>query len=63
MNCWNKSFSVFYVTFLDCHLINVDDKKVNNVLNLISMKWIDQSFSNSIMEGMDNLNNTIDNNK
>ena len=63
MNCWNKSFSVFYVTFLDCHLINVDDKKVNNVLNLISMKWIDQSFSNSIMEGMDNLNNTIDDNK
>ena len=63
LNCWNKSFSVFYITFLDCHLINIEDEKVNNVLNLISMKWIDQSFSNSIMEGMDNLNNTIDDNK
>ena len=55
-NCWNKSFSVFYVTFLDCNLINIKDKKVNNVLNLINMKWIDQSFSNNIMEGMDNFN-------
>ena len=55
-NCWNKSFSIFYVTFLDCNLINIKDKKVNNVLNLINMKWIDQSFSNNIMEGMDNFN-------
>ena len=56
LNCWNRSMSDFYAIFLDCNFINKDDEKVNNVLNLIVKKWLDQSFSSDIMKGLDNLN-------
>ena len=56
LNCWNRSMSVFYAIFLDCNFINKDDEKVNNVLNLIVKKWLNQSFSSDIMKGLDNLN-------
>ena len=52
LNCWNKNMSVFYAIFLDCHFINKDDEEVKKVLSLISKKWIQQSFSNSIMQGI-----------
>ena len=56
LNCWNRSMSVFYAVFLDYNFINKDDEKLNNVLNLISKKWLNQSFSRNIMKGLDNLN-------
>ena len=56
LNCWNRSMSIFYAVFLDCYFINKDDEKVHKVLNLISKKWLQQSFSNSIMEGIENIN-------
>ena len=52
LNCWNKNMSVFYAIFLDCYFINKDDEEVNKVLNLISKKWVHQSFSKSIMQGI-----------
>ncbi len=52
LNCWNRSMSVFYAIFLDCHFINKDDEKVNNSLNLITKKWINQNFSGNIMKGI-----------
>ena len=56
LNCWNRSISIFYAIFLDCHFINKDDKEVNKILNLISKKWVHQSFSSSIMQGIDSMN-------
>ena len=56
LNCWNRSMSVFYAIFLDCHFINKDDEEVNKILNLISKKWVHQSFSSSIMEGIYSMN-------
>ena len=56
LNCWNRSMSIFYSIFLDCHFINKDDEKVNHVLNLISKKWVNQSFSSTIMKGIDSIN-------
>ena len=56
LNTWNRSMSIFYAVFLDCYFINKDDEKVHKVLNLISKKWLQQSFSNSIMEGIENIN-------
>ena len=41
---------------MDCNFINKDGEKLNNVLNLISKKWLNQSFSRNIMKGLDNLN-------
>ena len=58
LNCWNRSMSVFYAIFLDCHFINKDDEEVNKILNLISKKWVHQSFSSSIMKGIDSMNYT-----
>ena len=43
--CWNRSMPIFYEIFLDCHFINKDDEKVKNVRNLISKKWVHQTFS------------------
>ena len=56
LNCWNRSISVFYAIFLDCHFINKDDEEVNKVLTLISKKWVHQSFSSSIMQGIYSMN-------
>ena len=56
LNCWNRSISIFYAIFLDCHFINKDDKEVNKILSLISKKWVHQSFSSSIMQGIDSMN-------
>ena len=58
LNTWNRSISAFYAIFLDCHFINKDDEEVNKILNLISKKWVHQSFSSSIMEGIYSLNYT-----
>jgi hypothetical protein len=56
LNCWNRSMSIFYALFLDCNFINKDDEEVNKVLNLISKKWVHQTFSSSIMQGIDSMN-------
>ena len=56
LNCWNRSMSVFYAIFLDCHFINKDDEEVNKVLSLMSKKWVHQSFSCSIMQGINSMN-------
>ena len=56
LNCWNRSMSIFYAIFLDCHFINKDDEEVNKVLNLISKKWVHQTFSSTIMEGINSMN-------
>ena len=57
LNCWNRSMSVFYAIFLDCNFINKEDEKVNNVLDLISRRWINQEFSADIIKGIDCLKN------
>ena len=55
LNCWNRSMSVFYTIFLDCDFIDKDDEKVKNVLDLISKRWLSQSFSSDILKGFDDL--------
>ena len=47
--------SVFYTIFLDCDFIDKDDEKVKNVLDLISKRWLSQSFSSDILKGFDDL--------
>ena len=56
LNCWNRSMSVFYTIFLDCNFIDKDDERVHNVLDMISKRWLNQSYSADIMKGFDNIN-------
>lgn len=51
-NCWNKSFSVFYVTFINIGLIENSSniQKIKNLSKLISLKWLNQSNSYAIMK-------------
>ena len=48
--------TMFYVIFLDCYFINKEDGEVKNLLNLISKKWAHQTFSSTIMQGIDSIN-------
>ena len=55
LNCWNRSMSIFYTMFLDCDYIDKDDEKVHDILDLISKRWLSQSFSGDILKGFDDL--------
>ena len=51
-NSWNKSFSVFYVTFINIGLLENESniQKIKNLSKLISLKWLNQSNSYAIMK-------------
>ena len=55
LNSWNRSMSIFYTIFLDCNFIDKDNEKVRDILDLISKRWLSQSFSSDILKGFDDL--------
>ena len=45
---WNKSMSFFYATIADTSLLkNMNNLKINNILNTLNSKW-DRNSSNLI---------------
>ena len=39
MNCWNKSFSLFYCTIADSSNMKINPVKLNGILNKLAAKW------------------------
>lgn len=51
-NCWNKSMSIFYATFLYGKCLNRNNYK--NMTDLIALKWFDQSCTPNMIKYVSN---------
>ena len=53
---WNKSMSIFNVTFINIGLFEENKRaKIKNLGKLISLKWLNQTNSNLIMKEIENI--------
>ena len=52
MNTWCKSFSVFYATVADSSMVKISPVKLNNILNNLAIKWINESSEPPFIESI-----------